>query len=434
MDVITKSTQCPVAYMGIAASKFVLSKESGSFLKFFKTVKPENNGKVNHNTDQLETSSSGGKTNFKSNFEVTEVRSPAVIDSKDQSLKTKKAEPLVIVIDQEEPNQTTATVAIEKSVTIINEVAAKGNKMTDNSLNTKAEDSPTSREVFKLMQVCKERDEAKSKIKRMSSMTINNNDFQNSFFMNIFKTDKKDHSENVNDGSDTAEESEQSERSTVSSTKNLDTSNDTDNNNSDLCMRDNDHEKPSSSRTSTLVHSKDEDSSEKELKEESTAHTPMLLREIFPNLDDMDPDILLLLPPDLQEEARSYARARDNKRENLAKISRDLPAKTAKGKSGKSKAVSKTKHSPLLDNFLIKTNSSEPLERCTECGQMIPVTRYGEHTDFHVAQNLYQEINKPENSVKRKLQDAEVVVTSVKRQPNNCKLDRDSEPITTFLS
>lgn len=440
MDVITKSTQCPLAYIGIAASKFIPSKQRDSFLKFFKTVKPKNSAEVNPNIEQSKTTSSPeGKTTLKSNFEVAEVKPFAVIKSKDHSVEVKKEKPLAVVIDEDESIRNTEAAAIKKSVATTSETRAKRNKgIIDNLLNKEAEGSPTSRKVFKLMQVCKERDEANSKIKRMSSMAINNNDFQSSFFMNIFKTNKKDCPENIDEDNGTAEETERSEQSTVSSAKNLDTSNDTDNSNLDSCVRDHDHEKPSSSRTSIPVYNTDEDSCKKEFKQESTVQNPsMLLREIFPNLDDIDPDILLLLPPDLQEEARSYVKSRDKKRETIVKVSRDLPAKTAKGKAGKSKATGKAKRrSPLLDNFLIKTDSSEHLQRCAECGQMIPLTRYDEHTDFHVAQNLYQEINKPisgENSGKRKLEESAEVVMSAKRQPNDCKLDRDRS-ITTFLS
>ncbi|EFN80675.1 DNA polymerase eta [Harpegnathos saltator] len=435
VDVITKSTQCPVAYIGIVASKFVPSKESGSFLKFFNTVKSKNDGEVSPQIDQMKiTSSSGDKTNLKSNSEVVEAKSFAVINSKeDQSPKMEKKKP-VTINGKEEPVRNTETTMVEKSVKTTNEATRKGNKrIIDNSLNTNMEDSPTSRRVFKLMQVCNEHDEAKLRNKRMSSMVINNNDFQSSFFMNIFKTNKKDCNENVDENSDTAEESERSEQSIVSNANNLNTSNDTDDNsNSDSWIRENGQDKPSSSCAPTLVSSNDtKNSSEKKLREESTAHNPSkLLREIFPNLDDMDPDILLLLPPDLQEEARLYARSRDKKQEKIVKVSRDLPMKTAKGKPSKTKVAGKGKRrSPILDNFLIKTDSSELLERCTECGQMISVMRYSEHIDFHVAQNLYREINKPdlsENSVKRKLEDTEIVVTSAKRQLNNNKFDGDS--------
>lgn len=409
VNIITKSTHCPVAYMGIAASKFIPSKESGSFLKFFNTVKSKDSKKINLNINQSgTTSSSESEINFKSNFEVAEAEPSTSINSKDQSPKVEKEKPLSTIIGEEEPIPITVTAAIEKSVATTSEITARESKtIFDNPLKTEAEDSPTSRKLFKLIQVYNECDEAKSKIKRMSNMAINNNDFQNSFFMNIFKTDQKDRFENVDGSSDIVKELELD-------TKNLDNSNDTDNSNSNLCIQNNDQEKLSSNCASALMHKKDEDSCEKDFKGQSTPqNSPVLLREIFPNLDDIDPDTLLLLPPNLQEEARSYARSRDKQREKLVKISRDVPAKTAKGKSAKIKAASKAKkRSPKLDNFLIKTNSNGLLERCVECGQMIPVTKYDEHTDFHVAQNLYRDINKPENSVKRKLEDAEVVTNA----------------------
>lgn len=445
VDVITKSTQCPVAFVGISAGKFVPSKESSTFLKFFTTIKTEDNDEAECKIDISGTvNSSEDISKFNLNCEMEDEKLNAFIDNKenpfsknaeksfatvadkDSSLKSDKEEPLAVVTnDNKNSFQNTESVTIEESVVNSETVETKSKRIVDISLNKNAEDSPTSRRVFKLMEVCNERDGIKLKNKRMSNVGINKKDFQSSFFMNIYKTEK-----NCPDdiSSDTIEEPEHAERSVIpSNAKDLDVDNkNTDDDNSESYMRKSSRENPSTSRAHMRVHSNDEDSANETTS--SVRNPAVLLREIFPNLDDIDPDILLLLPPDLQEEARSCAKLRAKKQENV-KVVRALP-KTTRVKSGKSKVTEKSKkRSPLLYNFLIKTDSKDcdmPLQRCTECGQMIPVARYAEHADFHVAQNLYQEINKPtagENSVKRKSGDTEIVVSSAKRQPNICKLD-----------
>lgn len=435
VDVIIKSTQCPVAFIGISASKFIPSKESGTFLKFFKTIRSKDS---DHDIDMPKTLNSSKNVDSRSNFNVAKEKLLDVMTSNDQFLEIKEKKSLAISIDkevpllkreekqqsltvvssEEDPLQDDECVIFEESIAISSEAIASGTKrIVDNLLNTNAEDSPTSRRVFKLMQVCTERDKIKWKDKRMSSMRMNNSDFQSSFFMNVYKTDKKDCSNNIDEGVDIAETLEITERSTASSAKKSDMNNeDTDACDTDLRVRGNAHEEPSTSS----AYNNNEDSL---TKEEHHAQNPSVqLREIFPDMDDIDPEILLMLPSDLQEEARRYAKSRDQKRENT-KMARDLP-KTAKGKSSKSKANGKEKRrSPLLYDFLIKTNASEhdiPLKRCAECDQMIPVTRFSEHTDFHVAQNLCQEINRPtsnEKNAKRKFENAEVV-TSAKRHPS----------------
>lgn len=451
VDAITKSTQCPVAFVGISASKFVPSKESGTFLKFFKTVKAESNDKTNRKADRsVAVNSSEGTSKFKADCEAEGKKSSIIIDletiitdKEARPLKEgEKEESLAIAANGNAQIENVESVAIEESITMTNsETATTGNKrIVDVSLTRNSEDSPTSRKVFKLMQVCNKRDEVESKSKRMSNVDINNKDFQSSFFMNVYKTgrnNRSDETHGIDRSIDTAEKSAHAERSTVvSSVKDLDADEAvTDDHSSDSCMRENSHvEIPSTSRAHTRTCSNNVSPVKERNEEISTAqNSTVRLREIFPNVDDIDPDILLLLPADLQEEARLYAKSREKKREN-AFVTRNLPTKATKGKSGqRSKVAGKSKRcGPLLYNFLIKTDSHDhdvPLKRCAECDQMISVTRYDEHADFHVAQNLCREINKPtagENGVKRKLENGEIVAMSAKRQANICELDGDS--------
>jgi len=188
VDIVTKSTQCPVAFMGISATKFVPSKESGSFLKFFKNVKPKDEEVVildslGDTTNSTFNSETKEETPFNSK-EIKEVYSLKTERQKSQKIKESSAV-------KESIAKTKGTM--------------KGNKRIVNNLNTSAEDSPMSKKVSKLIQICN--DKTRTKNKRLSGMVINNNDFQNSFFMNVYKTGKKKCYNNIDESADIVEES-----------------------------------------------------------------------------------------------------------------------------------------------------------------------------------------------------------------------------------
>ncbi|XP_012215704.1 DNA polymerase eta [Linepithema humile] len=427
IEVVTKSTQCPLTCIGLSASKFVPSKESNSFLKFFKTDLKHKESNKNSEIDKLDSINSSGSTiNSKSNLEAGREQTLAVSTSKEESIQK---------MEEEKSQSVKESSVIKKSIIKNSKVRMKESKgILDNSLNMSSKNSPISKRVMKLIQVCNERNKAKDK--HLSSVVINNNDFQDSFFMNAYKTGKKECFDNTDRSIDIVKELECRKQSIVSNTDEKDVNNKNNNDYSlDLCVQENDLGKPSTSYAYTHVNSNGQNSTNENNEEISAQEPSVRLREIFPNVDDIDPDILSLLPAELQEEAK-LLKSRSKKQENI-KIARDLP-KSTKGRPSKFKAAGKSgKTHSLLSNFLIKTNSSEhdvPLERCAECDQMIPLTKFSEHTDFHVAQNIYREINKPtlgENGVKRKLENAESDITSMrysKRTPSNaCKLDRDSD-------
>lgn len=398
VDVITKSTQCPVTCMGINASKFVPAKESNSFLKFFKTVesRDEDDDKVNSEIDKSDNLFRDRRSSQSTNIDAKEEKTVAPIVSKEKEA----------VNTEEEKSEKSKESTVEDSVATANKAKKENKRIVKTSLNKCTEDSPTSRKIFKLIQVCNERD----KNKRLSGVTVDNNDFQDSFFMNVYKT-KKETCSDI-DG-DTVEESED-EKETDKEDAHSENSNDY---NANQHLQEEAHEKPSTSRACASSNNSTEESKE----ETSVRKSSVRLRDIFPNLKDIDSDILASLPADLQEEAKAHINSRSKKQESV----KSTLTKSTRGRPSKSKIINKTgkKRNPL-DNFLIKTDSSEhdvPLERCAECNQMIPLTRFSEHADFHFAQNVCREINRPttnESGVKRKLGDAETVVTPVKRHMN----------------
>lgn len=405
VDVITKSTQCPVTFMGISVTKFIPSKESGSFLKFFKNVKPQNEEVVSNSLEDT--------INSMSNSEI-KGEIPFTVNSKEVHL---------LETERQKPQKIEESSLVKELIAKNSEGTMKGSKRIVNNLNTSAEDSPTSKRVSKLIQVCNERDKTKARNKRLSGMVINKNDFQDSFFMNVYKTEEKKCYNNIDGNVETVKESK-CRKQLISNADEKDADDENiDDYNIDLCIQENARETPSTSYVHTRVNSNNEEPTEESNERTSKQDPSVRLREIFPDLNDIDPDILSLLPADLQEEARVYMKSRDKKQENI-KVAREL-MKTKKGRPSKSTVTGKKSKSPLY-NFLIKTNPGEhdvPLERCAECNQMISITKFSEHVDFHVAQNLYQEINKPTSSengnAKRKLEDDELVITFAKRQTSN---------------
>ncbi|XP_012529747.1 DNA polymerase eta isoform X2 [Monomorium pharaonis] len=395
VDAITKSTQYPVAFMGISVTKFVPSKESGNFLKFFQSAKPKN--------EEIVTSDSfGDAINFNSSNSEMSEDSSCIVNSKEVSvLKTEREKLQKIEESSKKFNK--------KSVAKNNKSTMKGSKRIVNDLNASAEDSPISKRVSKLIQVCNERDKNKTKNKRLSGMVINNNDFQDSFFMNIYKTGEKKCYDKMDGSADIVQESQKCRKQLIADEKNVDDEN-IDNYNIDL-IQENSCEMPSTSHVHTCVNSNSGELTEENNERNSVQKSSVQLQEIFPDLNNIDRDILSLLPTDLQEEAKLYMKSRHSKQEKI-KIAQEL-SKTGRGRPSKAKIADKSgkRRNPLY-NFLIKTNPDEhdvPLERCAECGQMIPVTKFSEHVDFHVAQNLYHEINKPISSknggTKRKCED-----------------------------
>lgn len=229
-------------------------------------------------------------------------------------------------------------------------VASKGNqnlknffKITDTPIETKNEKntSPMTQRVTKLVNICHKtslnktnsstNDSEKSKVLSDNEI-VDSNTFKDSFFMNILKNET-----NLCD---------------------------------DGMVREN-LDQPSTSRQIN------------EIEEESLIE----LKEIFPDLNNIDTSLIPLLPPKLQEEAKSHLRAQQQNNIETNKKS--------KGKSSKSKinATKIQKNHPFYNFFMKNTTSDSIGKQCPRCSQSIPENKYVEHSDFHLAQDLQQSIN-----------------------------------------
>ncbi|CAD6201258.1 GSCOCG00000059001-RA-CDS [Cotesia congregata] len=143
------------------------------------------------------------------------------------------------------------------------------------------------------------------------------------------------------------------------------------------------------------------------------------LREIFPDLENIDPAVVELLPSELQQAARVYLKS-DNKVPDNVKSSQDkikneeklkpvsIKSPQNKVKNGKKYVKSKSsnsnnksceKNQSNINKFVVKNNNDTSMMiRCSECNQMILNEKYLEHCDYHVAHNLQKNINQPSNS------------------------------------
>ncbi|KAL7289378.1 hypothetical protein TKK_0016581 [Trichogramma kaykai] len=152
------------------------------------------------------------------------------------------------------------------------------------------------------------------------------------------------------------------------------------------------------------------------------------LQEIFPDLDDIDLDVLHMLPMQLQDEAKKFLKVKGIK--NLSedinilkqKLSNSkacekqevkLVAKSGRGRPPKCKLVVSNYSNPQTDiqHFFIKTgtnNKAENFKKCLQCHQLILTNKFEEHNDYHVAQNVQLEMNSllaSDERRKRKLSD-----------------------------
>ncbi|NP_001127801.1 DNA-directed DNA polymerase eta [Nasonia vitripennis] len=230
-----------------------------------------------------------------------------------------------------------------------------------------------------------------SKVSRRSSpcskiqKTLKTDNFKKSFFMNILK-DKQPKNENL--------EPEIK----------LD-------NHSDEIDCDNEIESHENSNPEELGNNTDETenvASSSKIMSHPQSHSTITntasvgLQEIFPDLNDIDPNIVRLLPPHLQEEARKFLKKNEsrNKTSDTNKLKNNETNKSTKNKVSKIKS---TNEKPRIQNFFIKTDVNSDstfnnFKKCTQCGQSILVEKFDEHNDYHVAQNLQKEMNRMTNN------------------------------------
>lgn len=218
-----------------------------------------------------------------------------------------------------------------------------------------------------------------SKIKK----SLRTDNFKKSFFMNILKEKQPDKS-NDSSSSNKTEISTESDHIEEDSGFNID---DDINKSNNETVSENSFDTIPQSSNSTIKSTNAIDK----------------LKEIFPDLNDIDPSVVKLLPLELQEEAKKLLKESNvtesyEKNEEFTKAKDKEIIKQSRGRPKLKPGNQKSK----IQNFFIKTdvnNSSNEFKKCPECDQLISVSKFEEHKDYHIARNLQREMNQITNGV-----------------------------------
>ncbi|XP_076375995.1 DNA polymerase eta isoform X2 [Megalopta genalis] len=390
INIVTKSMQCPVAYLGISAGKFVQAKGVESFKNFFKVKDSEPQEEICVQTETLKADDIQPINNIIETENVASNKIPDIDVNKEYDVKTNA-------------------------------------KLSVQIPNTKTDSSPTSRRLNNLISSLNERNKKKTllEMKKISSKideTIDQNEFKKSFFMNIFnEKDNKpkdicvrgtalielNDDNNINIICDTISKNDTQKVEFENDCNVFEREAYENNKNSDFKVHDNvisEKQNDCDKIECINIIEMEQPSSSTHICESNkttNAQNFTKLQEIFPDLNDIDPSIVGLLPIELQEEAKIYMKAQTKKN------TKESSLKNLKTKSKFKSSTSKVKNNGIY-NFLVKRPPNVinvPSKQCLQCYQMIALSRYNEHCDFHMAENLQRELNNPileTISIKRK--------------------------------
>lgn len=403
LNIVVKQTQQqPIAFLGLSAGKFIKAKGSENFMNFFKTSAPSSTAPV----DEVVKESTTPDTFYEeSQYFNGEVNGEIIEDSQNRQENRKhenklhppeKVEESVEEIDniQNDPQiqRNRKTISLEKLQ--ITKLQSPFDRMKVNRHNEVLQNKSSN-----LIENIEATNKAKSpfnkvKTSRKSSpcskiqSTLKTDNFKQSFFMNILKG-KQSEEDEIQD--------EEYEAPPIDNINNVHACDDSSN----------DSEKIEDNESLQVVASISKPQDKSPMQCNSIVLTK--LQEIFPDLNDIDPEVLGILPFDLQDEAKKLLKAKEGRE-------KDADAGKMKTKDmGKGSKIKNMKSKPKIQkcsiqNFFIKTDvvndSDSNMKKCPQCGQLILVNKFEEHNDYHVAQNIQQQINRLSNgdeSRKRKV-------------------------------
>lgn len=328
MNIVSKSTQCPIAYLGISASKFITAKGSENFRNFFKS----NNSEYHQKNIQIKNMKI---ENTCSVVNITKsIRNDLSVDKINSYSNSNKNNNL---LNNKLKN-------IEKK--------SKNMQLSKQISDTKIDYSPTSKKLNNLITSLNERDKTnvfyETKINLNDS--LNQNDFKESFFVNIFNSKESDLKDmftrnveliELNDNINLNIKLEKININNIRNENNFDEK-------LDLNIKENNCKQYINNEIENRPIIKLNQNNEINNTQNITK-----LEEIFPDLNNIDPTVLALLPLDLQKEGKLYMKTKDNKNNT-----KSILMKTSKTKNKFKINTSKTKRKNDISNFLIKKNSS----------------------------------------------------------------------------
>ena len=426
VEIVSRSTQRPIAYLGISTGKFIQAKGSENFRNFFKSTKLELGQEADDRTENKYTQSAS-----------------RVIEKVADNLKINATTNMICnnADIKNVPNSKVRDVAQNSKSSV---------QLSERISNAQTDWSPTSRKLNSLITSLNERNKIKAfSEKRMNNSHLNDpldqNEFKESFFVNIFNS-KETKSRDAYTREAALIEIDENEN-----TKRV-TENDYTISRDELYVNEEDS---NNARDSDELHVVEEQCNNKESISNEVEHgqssssatrdrndetinlrNTVKLQDIFPDLNDIDASVVALLPPELQEEAKLYMKVQSRKTST-----KEIVVKNSKVKSKSKSNVTKGKKNNGIYSFLVRKDSTnfiqEPSKKCLQCYQMIPISKYDEHCDFHVAENLQRELNNPALqgvNVKRKVSTCDIDTNSMKRRPNLDVLKLDTNGTSSFLS
>lgn len=428
VEIVSRSTQRPIAYLGISTGKFIQAKGSENFRNFFKSTKFEHRQEADGRTEKKYTQSASHVIEkVADNFKINATTNMICNNADTKSV----------------PNSKVKDVAQNSRSSV---------QLSEQNPNAQTDWSPTSRKLNSLITSLNERNKREEfSKKRMNnshlSDPLDQNEFKESFFVNIFnsKETKLSDAHTRETALIEIDDNENAKRAVENDCNIL---------REELHVNEEDS---SNERDSDELHvieeqcnNKESISNEVEQGRSSSSVTrdrndetmnlrnTVKLQEIFPDLNDIDASVVALLPPELQDEAKLHMKVQSRKTST-----KEIVVKNSKVKSKSKTNVTKGKKSNGIYSFLVRKDSTdfiqEPSKKCLQCYQMIPVLKYDEHCDFHVAENLQRELNNPALqgvNVKRKVSTCDIDTNSMKRRPNldALKFDTNGKSTPSFLS
>ncbi|XP_038215861.1 DNA polymerase eta [Zerene cesonia] len=135
------------------------------------------------------------------------------------------------------------------------------------------------------------------------------------------------------------------------------------------------------------------------------------------NMFDIHADYHLALK--LREEERQQLRKEKEKTNTVVDKTKKPEEKTKKQDIPKIEVKS-------IANFFVKVDDSAPSKMCSECGKKVPIEKFVEHLDFHEAQKLSREINRPVTTSNSREFIGPVTNTNSRPETNSAKRKRKS--------
>lgn len=371
-NIVAKATQqLPISFLGLSAGKFNKAKGSENFMNFFKPSAVDSCASPSSSSTNINTDKATEIS------KLTEESAKFDDDVNDVRVKEEFDDNVHDVgVKEEIETHTVEKVKTEKNL-----------KPSSSAGKARRRSSPCS----------------------SIQKSLKPDNFKKSFFMNILKQKQLNY-----------EDSETEMEEDLVETNEED-ANSHDNDTEDIAQNNTEH-----------VSTDNAESPDKICSSASNNDVAVELQEIFPDLNDIDPNIVRLLPLHLQQEAKKFLKTPEppiNKTGDSGKAKNKTASKRSKEKVTKCKTTSQKP--ARIQNFFIKTDAnsgSDKFKKCSQCDQLIVVDKFDEHSDYHVAQSLQTQMNRrSSNDETRKRK----VITDGPNQLKNKRLS--DETISPFF-